>query len=304
MKMKKIPALLMALSLILLTVSGCGKQQSPQMVNELSFALDGIQDITISYDDEDIRFFQSDSDALIVKEYMNQNKDNYHAKVMQDRSSIKISEGEKPLSKDGFVRYIEVYFPAAYQENLKITATDGNIDLSGIDLEVKSLRIDCTSGILKLHKATASDIHLSSTSGKMELETIKAEGIRIDTTKGSVTCKSLEGIVAYTSTGGDAAFLSCKGSGTYRVNNSGKLSVCYEEVTGNLSLYNKNDSIALQLPPALEFEFAATTKNGTVKTDFQGSVSVSGSTTSGTVGNAPSVSVSVETKNGNIEVTR
>lgn len=304
MKIKKLTVLSTTLLLIALMTSGCGKRQSAQMVNELSFSLDEIKEITISYDDEDITFIQSENDHLVIKEYMSQDKNSYHANVKQDNNRIKISEGGKPFFKSEFVRYIEVYLPESYNEALKITTTDGNIDITNVTLDMKSIRIDSTSGILKLNEATASDIYLSSTSGKLELGTLKGEQIKIETTKGSVTCEKVEGNVSYTSTSGNAAFLSAIGSGTYKANNSGKLSVNYEEVTGDLSLYNKNDSVNLKLPQALDFKFKATTKNGSVKTDFQGNIAVSGNTTSGTVGSNPTVTVKVETKNGNIEVTR
>lgn len=303
MKIKKMLLSTMLL-LILLTGIGCEKQQSTETVNELSFSLDGITEIAISYDDENVTFFRSENENLLIKEYMNQDKDSYHAKVTQDRGSIKISEGEKPFFKGDFVRYIEVYLPASYEEALKVTTTDGEIDFSDMALNIKSLRIDCTSGIVKLQEVTAADIHLSSTSGKMKLGTVKAEKIRIDTTKGSVACERIEGEVSYTSTSGDAEFLSAAGSGTFKANNSGKLIVVYEEVTGNLSLYNKNDAIELTLPSTLEFEFKATTKNGSVNTNFQENLAVKGKTTSGVIGNNPTVTVKVETKNGDVEVTR
>lgn len=304
MKMKKSVVLFVILLLLVFVLTGCGKQQPTQMVNEFSFSLDNIKELTISYDDEEVTFFQSENENLVVREYMNQDKDSYHAEVSQDDNRIKISEGGKPFFKGDFVRYIEIDLPASYHETLKVTTTDGNIDLSDMTLDMESLRIDSTSGSIRLGKAAASDIYLSSTSGKMELGTLQADRIRIDTTKGSVVCEQAEGNVAYTSTSGDAEFLSAIGSGTYKANNSGKLSVVYEKVTGDLFLYNKNDAIILKLPETLEFEFEATTKNGSVKTDFQGNFAVHGNTTSGIVGSSPTVTVKTETKNGNIEVTR
>lgn len=304
MKIKNIILLLVAISLSATMLSGCGSQQQPQMVNELSYSLNGITQITISYDDENISFYQSENDELIIKEYISEDKESYYANTTQTDDSIKISEGGKPLFKGGFQRYIEVYLPEDYKENLKITTTNGNIDLSNMCLDMKSIRIDSTSGTLKINEANATDIHLSSTKGKMELGTIIAENIKIETTKGSVSCESIEGSVSYTSTSGNGEFLSASGSGSYKASNSGKLTVVYKEVTGDISLYNKNDNINLTLPAALDFEFKATTKNGSVKTNFQDNISKSGKTTSGSIGNNPTVTVKTETKNGDIEVTR
>lgn len=304
MNIKKLTVLFIMLLLSLFMASACGKKQQPRLYNELSFSLDGIEQITISYDEENVSFFRSENDNLVIKEYMSEDKSRYHANVTQDSDSIKISEGGKPFIRGGFVRYIEVYLPESYNESLKVTTTDGDIDISDIALDMKSVRIDCTSGVVTINDATASDIYLSSTSGKMKLGKIKADKIRIDTTRGSVICKSVEGAVSYTSTHGDAQFLSAAGSGTYTANNSGKLSVTYEEVTGNLSLYNKNDDVQLTLPSELNFKFEATTKNGSVNTNFNGSIKSDGDTTSGTVGKNPTVTIKVETKNGDIEVAR
>ena len=110
----------------------------------------------------------------------------------------------------------------------------------------------------------------------------------------------LNGAVTYTSTSGDIVVKSAVGSGSYRSNNSGNLKVTYTEVTGDLSFFNKNGGIELTLPQDLEFEFEATTKNGSVSTSFQGSISIDGRTTRGTVGNTPTATVKTETNNGNI----
>lgn len=302
--MKKRIILSMALILCLLAFVGCSKSQSSQMANELQFSLDEISSLTISYDEEKITFFENDGDDLILKEYMTKNKSNYYAKVEQRNNNIHISEGGKPLFKEGFSRYIEVYLPESYQESLTVTSTNGDINFSDMNLNLSSLRIDNTSGTVTLDNAVASDIHLSSTRGTLNLGNIQADQIKLETTSGSVTCSELNGNVTYTSTSGDTDIQSAIGSGSYRANNSGKLNVVYTEVNGDLSFFNKNDNIMLTLPADLEFKFEATTKNGSVSTNFQQDVTVNGRTTSGVVGNNPTVTVKVETNNGNIEVTQ
>lgn len=258
----------------------------------------------ISYDDENISFFESENNNLIIKEYMSKDKKSYHAKVSENKDSIQISEGAKPFFKDGFTRYVEVYLPNSYSENLKVTTTNGNIDMSEVELDMNEIRVDTTSGIFKLNKAAAEDIYFSSTSGELELGSINASQIRIETTRGEVTCEKADGNVTYVSTSGNAEFKSVTGSGTYKANNSGKLSVTYDEVTGDLSFFNKNDDIELCLPATLSFEFEAITKNGSINTNFQGDISVKGELKRGTVGKNPTATVKVETKNGDIEVIR
>lgn len=302
--MKKPITLGMALILSLFAFAGCSNSKSSQMTNELRFSLDGISSLTISYDEEKITFFESDSDELVIKEYMTENKSSYYAKVTERNESIQISEGGKPLFKNGFTRYIEVYLPESYHENLTVKSTNGDLDFSSVSLELSMLRIDNSSGNVILNNAVASDIHLSSTSGTLDLGNIQANQIRLETTSGSINCTELNGNVTYTSTSGNADIKSAVGSGSYKANNSGSLNVIYTEVNGDLSFFNKNDRITLTLPENLEFEFEATTKNGSVSTNFQQDVTVNGRTTSGVVGDNPTVTVKVETNNGNIEVTQ
>lgn len=302
MKVRKFFICCMAAVSFPLALIGCSDSQNPQMANELHFSLDEISDITISYDEETITFFEADNDELIIKEYMTKNKRSYYAEVKQSNSSIHISEGSKPLFKDGFLRYIEVYLPDSYQEALTITTTDGDIDLDNLDLQLSILRIDSTAGTIQINKAAASNIHLSSTSGTLRLGTIAADTIRLETTSGNVICDKLIGSITYTSTKGNAEINSAIGSGSYIANNSGKLNVVYTEVTGDLSLFNKNDNIRLTLPADLAFEFEATTKNGSVSTTFEEYITIDGRTTHGIVGSSPAVTIKLETNNGDIEV--
>lgn len=300
LKRKIMNGLLVAVCLF--SLSGCSRVATAQAANVLNFNLNNITEITISYDEEAVTFFQSDSDELIIKEYMTENKSHYYADVKQDNGSIHVSEGGRPFFSNSFTRYIEVYLPQKYQANLTVTTTDGNIDMSDVTLNLNSLRIDSTAGTVQVNNANAAVLHLSSTSGKLDLGNITGEQIKLETTSGKVICEELNGAVTYTSTSGDIDVKSAIGSGNYRTNNSGKLKVTYTEVAGNLSFFNKNDSIELTLPKDLEFEFEATTKNGSVNTSFQESISVDGRTTRGIVGDAPTVTVKTETNNGNIAV--
>ena len=287
-----------------LILTGCSHKQVSVPANELTFSIEDISEVTISYDEEKVTFHESKNDKLIIKEYMTENKSSYYAKVEQSSASIKISEGGKPFFKDGFSRYVEIYLPMSYHENLTITTTDGDIDISELEMTLNALRIDSTTGAVKINTVKVQNIHLSTTSGILEVNRLEADTIRIDTTSGNFSCHTLNGNVAYTTTSGNANIQSAIGSGNYTANNSGELNVVYTEVTGNLSFFNKNDSICVTLPADLEFEFQATTKNGSVSTNFQESISMDGRTTSGTVGEHPTVTVKVETNNGDIEVTQ
>lgn len=285
----------------LLALTGCSHSGAARLVNERTFSLDGVSEITISYDEETITFLEGKSGELVLREYMTRDKSSYYAKIEQSGGQLQISEGGKPWLKSGFVRYVEVYLPADYGQSLTITTTDGGIELSQAALEVDALRIDSTAGAIQIGSAQARDMHLSTTSGAISADCLRAGRVKIETTSGSFTCQRLEGQVDYTTTSGDGEIREAVGAGSYRANNSGGLAVAYTEVTGDLSLFNKNDGIRLTLPADLEFELTADTKNGTVSLPFQDFVT-QGRTTKGRVGEHPAVTVTLETNNGNIEV--
>ncbi len=304
MKIKKQIVCCIITLFFLTSLTSCSHSKNPKMANELHFSLNKISDLTISYDEEPITFFEAKNDELIIREYMTENKNKYYANIKQSNNSIHIMEGSKPFFKDGFYRYVEVYLPASYLQALTITTTDGNIDLSNLDLQLSTFRIDSTSGTVKINNISASDIHLSSTSGTLELGKIDADTINLQTTSSNIICDELSGHITYTSTSGNADIKAAMGAGSYKATNSGNLNIVYTKVTGDLYFFNKNDGINLTIPSDLNFEFEGTTKNGSITTTFSEYITTEGRTTHGIIGNNPSITIKAETNNGNIEVTR
>lgn len=302
MKIEKKFLPIFATTICLFTFSGCSAPKNTDKANEMRFSLQGITNVTISYDEEPIVFYQAEGNELVVKEYMTENKSGYYARVEQSGDAVHISEGGKPFFKSGFSRNIEVFLPASYSENLKITTTDGNIDLTHTPLQLSELRIDSTKGTVDLDNVIADNVYLSTVSGKYNIGGIEADAIRLDSTRGAITCNHLIGNVTYTSTHGNAEIKSAAGQGSYTTSGSGSLSVNYIEVTGDLYLYNKNGNIDLAVPNDLSFYFSAESKNGSVITTFPQYLAIDEHTASGSIGESPTVWVKTETNNGSIEV--
>lgn len=290
-----------ALLLGVIVLTGCSGADAPKLANEMTFELKGIRELKISYDEENITFFKTNKEELLVKEYMSKTKERYYADVTQSDQSIQISEGRRPLFDKEFSRYVEVYLPASYNAGLEITTTDGSIDISALELNLDSLRADSTAGDMRFGNITASDIHLSTTKGTIKLSTADAGRIKLLTTSGKIDCGELKGKVEYTSTSGSIHVKAAVGSGSYRADNSGGLQVTYSKVTGDLNFYNKNDDVNVILPGDLQFELQADSKNGAISTNFQRMLQANGSCI---VGENPRITVKAESKNGNIKITR
>lgn len=295
-------SLFLCLAAVLLSVTGCSRYQASRPANVMIFSLENISEVIISYDEEQVTFLPGNSGELVVKEYMTEDKNSYHARVTQKKDSIKISEGGKPLFKSNFVRRIEVFLPADYHENLTVTTTDGDINFSETELFLDNLFIDSTSGTVCLDHAQADSIRLSSSSGAFSLGNLSADSIKITTTSGNVVCKSLIGNVTCKTTRGNVEIKAASGAGSYSADNSGDLRITYNEVSGDLSFYNKNGTIFVTLPAQLEFEFEAVTKNGSIITSFQESITMDSKSARGIIGSRPTAAVRAETRNGNIEV--
>lgn len=162
----------------LLTLTGCSGHRIYQQVNAMTFPLEGVSEIIVSYAGETVTFYESDGDALTVKEYISESAPRYCAKVDQSRECIEIRQGAKPWFQDGFSRYIEVYLPASYHGDLTVKTTEGDIDLSGLALSLHTLRIHSDTGAVQLYTVEAHNIHLA-TGGVVDADGMEADTLRI-----------------------------------------------------------------------------------------------------------------------------
>lgn len=285
-------------------LTGCMGGRTGETVHELRFPLDAVEELWISYDEEDVTVRQTDGTELVIRERMTGGGPRFGAKTEQRDGCIRIQEGSKPLLRGGFSRSVEVELPADYGGRLTITTTDGAIELAENDFRLVSLFVDSTAGQVRIAAAEAEQITVSSTRGALELGVLRAAELRLETTSGSIRCGLLEGHTVCTTTSGDVLIRSAKGAGEYRNDNDGTLCVTCTEVQGSLSFFNKNGDIRLTLPEELSFTFSGTTKNGAVRTFFSEGETAQAKSVSGQVGGAPSASIAAETKNGDIEVLR
>lgn len=283
-------------------LSGCSDNSSCSMVNQITFDLDNVTEIMIAYDEENITFYESDNGELRIEEYMNADRKNFYAEVSEKNNSIHISEGGKPFFSGDFERYVKVYLPSEYKSSLNVSTTTGEIDFSGILIQVNSLYAESTSGRVIINDADTTDIRLITTNGEINCFSIESDKININSTSGNVHIQTLNGKVSYTSTHGLLTVECAKGSGSYKTENSGELKVNYDELSGDLYMFNKNGEIDLKLPENLSFEFKATAKNGSLDISFDDEVSTNEHTAKGTIGSEPSVKIELETQNGNIKV--
>lgn len=202
-----------AVGLILLMVSVIGSGggnfsintfSDADLVNTTNLSMEGISSIILEYSSDDIFFYESESNELILKEYMNIiPEENELTRIRQTASEIRLLGGERNMFQRGFHNYsgfVEVYLPADYHGNISSSTSSGNIE-SELVLHLSELNASCTSGDIRLNEVYAEDIRSSTSSGNILFNV--AEGNRsFASSSGDIEVKGGNGDSEASSTSG------------------------------------------------------------------------------------------------------
>lgn len=292
------------------------------LVNMVTFNLTDFQSIRLDYDADDIHVLEGESGKVILKEYMNEDKKDYYASATTQNSELFITEGKRPR-RANFESYIELYIPADYSGGLALHSTSGIIksglplQLSGdfsadttsgtisiSDVHAPNITITTTSGTVEVKASAASIFKIVSTSGNLSFSDIDADNISVVTTSADTKISNASGEITYKTTSGTVTMSDFSGSGNFNASGEGTITASFAEVTGDVIACSKNGTINLSLPSQLDFRFSATTKEGKVETTFDDLLGVTDRTAAGVVGASPTVSIELETRNGNIKVSK
>ena len=182
-----------------------------KLVNTQTADLKEIDELTVDYAADDIVFYTSDTEEMILKEYKNYTPDNNDfTKITQHGTTLSLKGSTHDMNQWLFHpnRYgrMEIYLPADYSKSLTVSTASGEIDSD-----------------LVLH---LTHLEASSTSGDITLNEIYAEEVQSSTTSGNITYSIAEGKRSFSSSSGDIKILGGNGdtsvsttSGGITVNN-------------------------------------------------------------------------------------
>ncbi|MDF2872605.1 MAG: hypothetical protein K0R05_4180 [Anaerocolumna sp.] len=176
-----------------------------KLVNTQSIKLEGIETLKIKYRSDDVVVYASDSDELILKEYM--------SFTPKEEDLTQITKSGKELSLEGkrdgwnglvlgFNRSsrMEIYLPAGYENSLYISTASGNIE-SDLRLKVRDFAASTASGDIEFNEVTGENLNISSASGSVTFK--KAEGNRkLTTSSGDIKVYGGSGKTEISSTSG------------------------------------------------------------------------------------------------------
>ena len=290
--------------LIMGALSGCEAKNVTALVNTIAFDVTDFQSLQIDYDTDPIYIFENNINTMILKEYMNENKKNYYARITADRNGqLRITEGKRPRYSN-FESYIEIFIPKNYTESLSLHSTSGTIKSEVPMNLLGDFSIDTTSGVIEISNAIASNIKVTSANGSLRFENIIAETIEIQTTNAITSINQANCVINYKTNGGNLIANALSGSGSLNASGDGFIDALFTNVTDDIYAYSKNGNLTLQLPKELAFKFSATTKEGAINTTFSDQLAVFDNTTIGTVGSNSKIFIELETRNGDIKVIK
>ncbi len=284
-------------------LTGCEGQKATALVNTLTFDTGDFRSLRLDYDADDIHVLESDNGNVILKEYMNEDKKSYYARTSTQNGELLITEGDRPKSSS-FESYIEIYIPQDYTASLSLHSSSGTIN-SDIVLNLSGdFSVDTTSGVVEVSNTKASNIKAISTNGSLYFENIDADEVNIQTTNATTSINQINGTISYQSKGGKLTASDIRGSGSFNASGDGSINISFTDVTSDISAYSKNGTLMVTLPNELAFKFSATTKEGSIDTSFTDKIAITANTAAGTVGASPEIAIELETRNGDIKVSR
>ena len=252
------------------------------LVNTQTRSLDEIDDISISYISESIRIYESDTDEIVIKEYMNREDEDLFAKISQQGGTLRIQNGRRNFMSFNFRAKVEIYLPTSYHGALAVGSTSGSIKLEP-SYQLKS-------------------IGLSSVSGSIKAQELEAETITLSSTSGSIQVQKADGLISASSVSGSIRIEDGARGGTFSTT-SGSIRVTLSQVDSDVSLSSVSGSLRLYIPEDSSFKLSAHSVSGSIHTGFDGDLVYEKShSASGTVGSNPAFSVEMNTTSGSIRI--
>jgi hypothetical protein len=148
----------------------CQKNWETEPVNAQEISLDGITEIAISFNEENVSVLQGTTDKLIIKEYRNNDNKKFFTKIADSDYKLSIKRGfwlSWRLFRIVHSR-IEIYIPATYENAVGIRTTNGNIACTLAE-NTEDISLTTTSGsiTLDLPKNIAANFSIKTVSGNL-----------------------------------------------------------------------------------------------------------------------------------------
>jgi len=243
-----------------------------ELVNTQEMRLDNINNVRIIYSSEKVSIYMGTTDALVIKEYMNENNNKYFAKINEAGSTLTIENGDRPFRPifNFFNRRLEVYLPVSYKNAISVKTSSGDIDTS--DMYCSDIYIESSSGKISARSITSNKVNLKSSSGRIDVGSINGN-IILMAKSGNIIFGAINGSISAETSSGDIELGIVTGAVNAKTS-SGKINCTVNENAGDITLYTSSGAVRLYLPRNISCNFSSRTSSGRLTTPFSDRLSI------------------------------
>ena len=291
-------------ALFVLCAAAAFAEGKPELANEGSFGLEGINTVSIDYSSGTVVFLEGADNALMFREYLSADKRQYYARSSSTGGSITIETGKRPWFRHLRAR-LAVYIPRSFAGDYRISLGSGSVEAE-TDIAASG-EVHCTvsSGTMRLQNLRGGSIKLRAQSGAIHAGDLYGD-TSVLISSGSLRVSGMYGAEHELRLSSGSAEIAAASGGGHFSSSSGNISLGIRELSGGLAFDLSSGSLDLALPRGAAFYLDAETASGSITVESaDGSFSVKNrSSVLRPVGDAPEHTVRAEVSSGNITITR
>jgi len=275
------------------------------LVNEQRIELNNPVSLEINYRSDEIVIKKSDSNLLIIEEYMNRDDSSYYANISQTDNIISINRGERPFYPGLFGSFnvlVEIHIPENLIDSISIATSSGRIVLAD-DFAISAISLTTSSGSIRSANLTGN-VYSATSSGSINLGNITGN-VSANSSSGRIVIDLVRGSLNAGTSSGSVNVSVINGSVNVRTS-SGRINCSILEFSNDITLISSSGRIELILPNNSNFNFTARRTSGRLTTPFSDRLSSPVSDrrlAEGVIGeSSPDKNINIRTTSGSISV--
>lgn len=234
-----------------------------KLVNTFRQDISELNDITISYKNDQVEIKQSPNNELIIHEYMSRNNERYYLDSTNvGDGQLYIKQGDRPIMWHIHTK-IEIFVPKRYKDKISIINRNGSIVASNVH-NSSELAVTASNGSINFENTSVETLNLFCANGAVKISNMVVSDANIVSNNGSISGMKLTGNYTVKTRNGSVKLTMITGSGDFSSNN-GAVKIDFENVIGDIETYTKNGTVKIDVPKDSNIEFLLQSKMGTVK---------------------------------------
>lgn len=262
---------------------------------EEKITIDGISKMDLNFASSDLNiYFTDDQEIRIIQYSYEKLRDDELFVAKKSGKELEISERRKKHFYFFYFNRVafDVYLPKQYEGDLSVKSVSGDIKTEE-NLRFNSLKLETTSGDIRMNTLKAKEIKIESVSGDIRIEDVQSDHITLKSVSGNISLESAKNSVEAKSTSGDIAITKIEGNIILETI-SGKITSEQFKITGDSKVKTTSGDVTLVLEESSNCQMQTKTVSGNVALPKGRNV----------IGEEPYAILDVKTVSGNIQFTK